>query len=372
VDKVLRVLHIVANGKLSGAEKVVLDICTNLDREKFCPVAVCGEGELPGQYSRNGVETYVVDVSNLKFSEIRKLHSLIGEKNIDIVHGHDVKASIAGYLASRKFGKPVISHIHASYPWICNLGPLKIIDSIFRNRYSFTVACSKMAMEYYLQNNRKVDKSKVTYLNNCFNFNEFEKLETRNKDSLKREMGIKEGTFIYGFLGRLLEGKGADLMIESFNEIQKGKPEVLLLIVGDGPERGRLEEQVKKYEIGDKVIFAGFQRRPYDYMNLFDCFILPSVSEGLPIAVLEAMAMKKTVISTPVAGLKDLMKDGYNGIVLNKRTKAELMEAMDRIYGDKAYGEKLAVNAYNYLLQNYNINDYMKSLEKLYLDIIGE
>lgn len=363
-------MHIVATGRLSGAEKVVSDICTNLNRDDFATVAVCAGDELKKYYEKKGIKAYIIDVNHLAPSQIKGLKEIIRKEKIDIVHGHDVKASIAGYLAASKENVPAVSHIHASYPWLDSFGILKIIDGYFRKKYNLTIACSNMAREYYLQYNKSVNKDKVVALNNSFNFNEFQDIKIMDKHELRRKLNIGDNAYIYGFLGRLLEGKGADLMIDSFNEIQKHRDDVTLLIVGDGPERDKLENKVANYGISDKVKFAGFQKNPYDYMNLFDCFILPSVSEGLPIAVLESMAMKKAVISTPVAGLKDLLKDNYNGIVLKERSKEALVEAMTRLYSNPALAAELSANAYDYLKKNYDINTYIQRLKKIYMDII--
>jgi glycosyltransferase involved in cell wall biosynthesis len=367
MDKKIRVLHIVANGTLSGAEKVVSDICTNLHKERFAPFAVCSGEDLKNYYSQRGIETSIIDVNSLRPDKINVLRNLIKKNNIDLVHGHDVKSSIAGHLAAASLKIPVISHIHASYPWLQKTGTLKIIDGFFRNKYSLSIACSQMAMDYYLQHNKKVKANNIVYLNNSFNFNEFESVNIKEGGALKKELGISDDTFIYGFLGRLLEGKGADLLIESFYELQKKREKIFLLIVGDGPERLKLNAMINNYNLSSKVKFMGFQKNPYDFLNIFHCFILPSVTEGLPIAVLEAMAMKKTVISTPVAGLKNLMKNGYNGLVLENRSKEELIAAMDKLYCDKNFNIRLAENAYSYIYENYHINNYIKKLEEYYL-----
>lgn len=367
MDKKIRVLHIVANGTLSGAEKVVSDICTNLHKERFTPYAVCAGEDLKNYYTHREIETSIIDVNSLMPDKINTLRAVIKNNNIDLVHGHDVKSSIAGHLAAASLKVPVISHIHASYPWLQKTGPLKIIDGFFRNKYSLSIACSQMALDYYQQYNRKAKSNNMVYLNNSFNFNEFEAVQIKEGRALKAELGIKDELFIYGFLGRLLQGKGADHLIESFYELQKKRKDTLLLIVGDGPERHKLNVMVNNYNLNEKVKFMGFQKNPYDFLNIFHCFILPSVTEGLPIAVLEAMAMKKTVISTPVAGLRSLMKNGYNGLVLEKRSKEALIEAMDKLYCDMNFNIRLAENAYNHLYENYHINNYIKKLEEYYL-----
>lgn len=365
-----KVLHIVATGRLSGAEKVVSDICTNLSGE-FRPLVVCAGEELSDYYRDKGIQSEIIDISKLNILEINKLKKLIKKENIDLIHAHDVKASIAAYLAGNSLKIPVISHIHVTYLWMKNLSPLKFIDRYFRNKYSVSLACSEMVRDFYLENNNKVQQSKILFLDNAFNFNEFSKISPRDTKEFKKELNFDEDIFIYGFLGRLLEVKGADLMIDSFYEIQKKLDNVILLIVGDGPERDKLQSQVNEYGITDKVVFTGYKKNVYDYMNIFDCFILPSIREGLPIAVLEAMAMRKPVITTPVAGLKKLIKNGFNGIMLEQRTKEKLCEAMISINKNGELSDKISEDAYNYLYENYHIDLYVKKIEDLYKRVMS-
>lgn len=363
--KVKKVLHILATGKLSGAEKVVSDICTNLD-ERYEPIIVCSGDPLKQYYEEKGIKTYEADISKLNPKQIKRIKEIVESEQIDIIHGHDIKASIAGYLASGKSKIPTISHMHVTYLWMKKFGPFKVMDAWFRNKYSLSIACSEAVKDYYLQYNSKADKDKVIFMDNCFNFNEFNKVVLEDRNEFKAKIGIKNDQYVFGYLGRLLKVKGAELMIEAFKSKMDLMDKAILLIVGDGEEKDNLEDLVKQYGIEERVIFAGYQKKSYDYMNTFDSFILPSVREGLPIAVLEAMAMKKPVISTPVAGLSKLMKSGFNGIVLEERTKEALANAMESLYNDNELSQKIADNAYKHLYENCNINNYVDRLQDIY------
>lgn len=368
--KSYKVLHVVATNTLSGAEKVVSDICTNLDK-RYIPIIICAGDPLKSYFEERGLKVYVADLSKLNPLEIMKVRNVIDKEEIDIVHGHDVKPTIGGYLASRKRKIPVISHIHVTYLWMQKDGFLKKIDEYFRKKYSLSIACSEIVRDYYLEYNKSVDPNKVIYMDNSFNFIEFDKVKITDKDEFKKKLGIDNKTYIYGYLGRLIKIKGADLMIESFNKIKDNVKDSVLLIVGDGDEKENFEKLAKDLGIEDRVIFAGFQKDVYNYMNVFDSFILPSVREGLPIAVLEAMAMKKPVISTPVAGLKKLIKNDYNGIILNERTSEQLSESMIKVYNDKEFSRQLGENEYNFIYENYNIEKYVRKIEDIYGKIIG-
>ncbi len=366
----IKVLHIVATGRLSGAEKVVSDICTNLNKN-FSPMVVCAGEELQQYYLKKGIPSKIIDVNGLRSSSIKALKELMEKEGINIVHGHDVKASIAGYRAAKKLNIPVISHIHVTYLWLQKFGPLPIIDKYYRRKYNLSIACSSMVHDYYLEHNSSVKPDKIVALENAFNFKEFKNTAITESEEFKKSIGIANKGLIYGYLGRLLAVKGADLMIRAFKEVCNSYEDVFLLIVGDGEEREALEKLAAELKINDKIMFVGYQNRVYDYMNCFDCFILPSIREGLPIAVLEAMAMKKPVISTPVAGLKNLMKNEFNGLVLGERSEKELVAAMKKLYNDKKLAHDIGENAYKYLYENYNLEEYIKKLQLLYYDVLS-
>lgn len=359
------VLHIVSTGKLSGAEKVVSDICTNLS-EDFKPIIVCAGEELKRYYEEKGIETFIIDVSSLKIKEIKKLRKLIADKQIDIVHGHDVKPSIAAYLGAKKLKVPVISHLHGTYPWLKKFGVLKFIDKYFRKKYNFNIACSNMVKEYYLTYNKSLGEDKVGILSNAFNFNELRNIEIIDRNEFRRQYEIKEEDFVFGYIGRLIELKGLDLLIRSFNEISKTYENVKLVIVGDGEESDNLKNQVKEYGLENKVIFAGYRKDIYNFMNIMDCFVLSSIREGLPMVILEAIAMNKVVISTPVAGVKEIISNDEYGIVLEERNATNMIEAMERIYKNPDKADAMAEKALYKLEKEYGIDSYMNKLQYIY------
>ncbi|QAA35033.1 glycosyltransferase family 4 protein [Clostridium manihotivorum] len=360
-----RILHVVATDRLSGAEKVVSDICTNLSN-KFSAIVVCSGGELKQYYEERGLKVYLADVNRISPMEIIKIKNILKEENINLVHAHDVKASIASQIACGSLNIPVISHIHVNYTWMKDNKLMSAIDKHFRRKYSLSIACSELVKKYYLDNNDTVNKEKITYLDNAFNFNEFNKINLGDTNKLRDVLKISEKDFVFGYLGRLIEIKGVDLLIESFSNIAREHSNVKLLIVGDGTERVKLEKLVKNLNVEESVIFTGYQKNTYDYMELFDCFILPSIREGLPIAMLEAMAMRKAVISTAVAGVVKLIDSGYNGLILKNRNEKELIEAMISLLNDNEKKKQLAENAYNCLKDNYDINNYVEKLEVIY------
>jgi len=119
----------------------------------------------------------------------------------------------------------------------------------------------------------------------------------------------------------------------------------------------------------DKVFFMGYRLDVYDFMNIFDSFIVASEIEGLPMVILEAMAMKKLIISTPVGGIPEVIKDRETGILIKERNEDSLFESMEYAYKNIDISNKIGNQAREFLDNNRNIENYVKQLEHIYKNI---
>ena len=365
-----KVLHLLSTNTLNGAEKVALDICTNLKKETFNTLVVCAGDKLRCYFEEEGIESFKINISKLNIREILKLRKLIKNKNIDLIHAHDVRASIAAKLASFNLNIIIISHIHGEYDWLKSKSILKIIDGLFRDKYDLSLACSKNVREFYCMYNNKCNKDKVISLPNSFNLSEINKTNIISKKTFKFTNNIPNDKYIFGFVGRLINLKGVDMLIESFNLFCKKHNNSILIIVGEGEQKEKLKNLAIKYNLFTKIYFVGYRRDVYNWINIFDCFILPSKREGIPLIILEVMAMKKIVISTYVGGIPELIVNNYNGILLEERTPQLLLHSMEYVYENKNEVNKIIENAYRNLTRNYSIKDYINNLQIIYKGLL--
>lgn len=366
---VYKVLHLLSTKTLNGAEKVALDICTNLDKEFFQTIVVCAGDELKGYFQKESIKSFKINISKLNIIEILKLRKLIKNENIGLIHAHDVRASIAAKLASFNLNVTLISHIHGQYDWLKSKSILKVIDKLFRDKYDLSLACSKNVKEFYCKYNSKSNKDKVIVLPNSFNLNEINKTNIISKEEFKSINNIPNDKYIFGYIGRLIDLKGIDLIIESFNLFQKKHPNSILIIVGAGVEKEKLVNLTIKYNLSTKIYFIGYKRDVYNWLNIFDSFILSSKREGLPLTILEAMAMKKIVISTNVGGIPELIVNNYNGILIEEREPLLLLKSMEYVYVNKNEVSKIVENAYKHLTLNYSIKDYINKIQRVYKNL---
>lgn len=176
--------------------------------------------------------------------------------------------------------------------------------------------------------------------------------------------------FIFGYIGRLIETKGIDILIESFNLLKEKYSDLALIIIGDGEEKEKLINLIKKYNLSGEVYFIGYKKDIFNWLNIYDCLILPSKREGLPMVILEAMAMKKIVIAAATGGIPELIKNNYNGLLVEESNAQLLMKAMEYVHKNRKEVSEIEENAYVYLRQNYSIKEYINRLQAIYIKLL--
>jgi glycosyltransferase involved in cell wall biosynthesis len=126
-----------------------------------------------------------------------------------------------------------------------------------------------------------------------------------------------------------------------------------LIIIGEGDERSFLEQLIEKFNLKDRVMLPGYQSRAYNYLTHLDVFVLSSLTEGLPITLLEAMQAKVPIVATRVGGVPEVLENGKNGLLVKPRYPEKLADAISRIYHDSELRDKLMSCAYKKVITDY-------------------
>lgn len=360
-----RCLHVIPMNKLSGAEKMALLICKNL--KEYTPVVICGGDNLKSIFEAEGIKTYAINFEgNSILRNAKEISDIVDSEGIDIIHAHDNTASILSYISKIRYrlNCKLISHIHSCYPWLCSKGVNKIIDSIMRKKYDCNIMCGKFVDDYYKNNANYIRKSNVEVLTNSVDMKDIEKYNSIDSE-LYNKFGIPKDKIILGYVGRLIKSKGLSQFINAFKEEVENFNDCIILIIGSGKEEENLKNMVKKYKLEDKFIFIGYQEDVYKFYPLIDIMFLPSMYEGLPMVVLEAMVFKSAVISTDVGGIKEIINKN-TGVLVQSNNYNEFIEKLINLKNQKHVIRNLSENAFNLINENYNIDKYVNNLEKVY------
>jgi glycosyltransferase involved in cell wall biosynthesis len=190
-----------------------------------------------------------------------------------------------------------------------------------------------------------------------------------NKCELQKKYGISDDTLVLGTISRLDPIKNHRMMLKAFSEIHQQYPHVKLLIVGDGELREILEDLCDKLAIREQVIFTGFIIEPQKYLNIMDVFLLPSLSEGTSMTLLEAMSFTKPCVVTNVGGNPEIVSHSKTGLVVPNDDCSALVNACVSLIKEPDKRQQLAIEGRQRYEKLFTVHTMMAQFESLYLSL---
>jgi glycosyltransferase involved in cell wall biosynthesis len=190
--------------------------------------------------------------------------------------------------------------------------------------------------------------------------------------ALRQRLGIGDSERVVLSVGRLSREKAHLDLIEACQRLRKTNPAVAfkLIIVGDGPERSRLEAAVESKECRATVIFTGQVSDTHPFYAIADVFVLPSHSEGSPNVLLEAMAANLPIVATEVGGVPEMVADNKSALLVPPNDPSSLADAIERLLADKVLAQRLATNAGTLVQTRFDPENYARALLKIYREVI--
>ncbi|HDQ00218.1 MAG TPA: glycosyltransferase [bacterium] len=368
----INVLQLVEGFGLGGAEKKLKELVEKMDCTKFHTV-VCSLGlgdKIKEEFEKlrdKGVEVIEMPRERkIDFGLIFKIAKLINEKNIDIVMTTLFYADVIGPLAG-KLGKAkaVFSWETISAPWW--LYKRRLWAYRFSLRYCKKVVSVSEATAKWLVEKRGVPEKKVMVIPYGV---DIEKYSTGSGLEKRKTMGWSADDKVVGMVGRLVEQKGHIYLIDAAREVVKKYPQVKFVLVGDGYLRSELEAKVRAHKLNSNFIFLGFRDDVHELLTTFDIFVLPSLYEGLPNVVLEAMASGLPVVATPVDGTKEAVVDGETGILIPERDGDRLAIELLRLLDNHCLAKKFGKKGRKRVEDVFSVEKQVKRFEALYASYV--
>jgi colanic acid/amylovoran biosynthesis glycosyltransferase len=175
-------------------------------------------------------------------------------------------------------------------------------------------------------------------------------------------------------IGRLAPAKGQGVLLKAVADLVSKSRDVRLRLVGDGPDRAVLERKVREYGLEEIVVFEGWrnQNEVLDLYRRADCFLLASFAEGVPVVLMEAMAMQVPCIATRITGIPELIRDGVDGLLVTPGNSVQLAEAIEKIMDDPGLRERLARAGRIKVVQEYTLDSNVRRLAEIFWQRFGE
>lgn len=358
---------------LLGGENVILSICKYLDVNRYFPIIVSIEDlrarntlPLVDEARKENIRTEILKLKNaFDFGGIFKLVKLMHIYEAQILHCHEYKSNLIGFL-STIFNRNVtlVTTVHGWTGGNTRLKIYEFLDKFIVKYFKKVVAVSDYQKSLLIKNGIK--PSKITVIENSIDFGKFEK--SFNAIELKKKLGLPHDSLIIGTVGRLSPEKGQKYLIDAFSRLEKIHSNIYLLIIGNGPSTPILKGQVKDLGLNNKIIFAGFRKDIPELTNMMDIFVLPSLTEGLPIAVLEAMASAKPIVASSVGGIPSLIKHGETGLLANPKDVDSLCSEVEKFIIDENLRKNIGRKSLESIRNRYSAQKMVKLYEQIYED----
>ena len=320
--------------KYSNTVTSLNDLVLGLDKEHYKVIFIylSDYGVEKNLIEKAGYEVFYLSnlelINAFRLSILFKLIKILKEHQIDILHCHRHKPSFYGALAGI-FGKTpvVLSHVHG-------LSRTRNIGRRFLNYFLFKqfdkiIGCANSVRDDVLKNNPSVDHKKVVALENSVDFERLADVTITKIEAKSKVANVPVDAFVYGTVARFGLYKGHNYLIKAFETVKKQIPSAYLILVGDGPLRDEIQQQVKNSNLDDSVCFLGRRDDVPKLLRAMDAFVLPSVgSEGMPLVILEAMAAGAPCIASSLSGIPEVINRSDVGFLVPPRDEKALAEAM--------------------------------------------
>jgi glycosyltransferase involved in cell wall biosynthesis len=379
-----KVLQIITRLSVGGSSNHSILLAAHLDKKDFDVMLIKGkeaaeEGNLEDSLNQKRIIPVLVPELKREVSfrndlvAFLKLYRLMSREKPDIVHTHSAKAGTLGRLAAKLAGVPIIIHTFHGHLFRGYFSSSKSKLIVFIERLLSLISTKIIAVtesqKEELWRYKIAPKQKIVSIPLGLELDAFMDVDGR-KSKFKSELGLEPSDLLIGSIARLVPVKGHSYLFQAAKIVISELPNARFLIVGDGMLRKRLEGLAESLGIQDNVIFCGFQKDlPKIYADL-DILVLTSLNEGLPVAVIEAMAAQTAVVAYDVGGVKDLVEPGVNGISLPFGEIDGLGESIIYLLKNARERERLGQNGRRKVYPYLHYKRMIRDVENLYTELL--
>jgi glycosyltransferase involved in cell wall biosynthesis len=368
----VRVVYLTHTLGVGGAEELILNMVTRLPRDRYEPIVCCFEnppGPIGPEIAGHGIRVIPLGVvpgwrrPRAWWSIVRQLRQLRPQ----IVHTFMLPASLYGRSAAVAAGVPIIIGTEV------NIYERKqrhhiLIERLLTARSACVVASAESVKSAYVRQ-LGIDADAVRVVYNAVNW---ERLDaTKSPGAVREELGIPSDRLVVGVVATLQDKKGHRVLLDAVARTP-GLDAIWLMLVGDGPMRSSLEQYAATLEIADRVTFCGTRRDLGNVLPAMDVFALPSLWEGLPLALILAMGASRPVVATRLAGIPEVVTDDDTGLLVEPGDAAALGAALARVCNDGALRIRMGARARAAVRDRFGADAYSAAVIEIYEEFLAK
>lgn len=367
--KKINILHIIKSLGRGGAEMLLPETLKLHDQHRFefrYIYFLPWKNQLVEALEQAGGKVVCMQASNnlQMLAQISRIIRYCREHNIRLIHCHLPWAGIIGRLLHKRTGLPVIYTEHNKQERYHMA--TRLINKLTFNWQTMAVSVSGDAAESIQKHIRP--RIKVKEIPNGVNTSFFQRDEPAGQ-LLRRQLGIPDDAVVVGTVAVFRFQKRLKEWLEVFCEASRANDKLAGIIVGDGPLKAELEAHVIRLGLNQLVIMPGIQTEVRPWYSAMDIFMMTSVFEGLPVALLEAMSMQCAVVTTDAGGIKEVIRDGMDGIVVPADRWEDLPDKVTQLVRSKKDRAELGKSARKRVEDKFSLSRMVVELENLYIEL---
>ena len=369
MKKKVKILHLRSSGALLGAENVILEIAKGSPRFGFCSIiGALNNVQDPKPDFINAAAGYGLQTilfQHFRFIDLncaRAIRMYVKNNNIKILHLHGYKEDFFGILS--RCNVPIISTNHLWKKTTPKLKVYRLLDILLLHFINQIVGVSDELVH-------EMQRLGIKNVQKIPNGIDIERFSVQHKSlHLIESLNISSDTIVLGMVSSLTPEKNHQMVIHCLEKLRN--PNLKLLIVGDGPQKTALQKIVQEKGLRESVIFMGMQKNIPEILSVIDIYLLPSLTEGLPMSLLEAMASGKAVIASRVGEIPNVVIHGQNGLLFDPKNFHEFLECINFYLQKKHLIYSFSIMAQKTITERFSSNIMVSNYSKLYSKMLLE
>ncbi len=354
----LKVMEIIRSAS-GGMKEHYITLVKGLKEKGFNVVALCNfEGLVMEELQDAGIEVYRFSLPGevqplLDTMRVWKIVRIAHKHDVDVVHCHGFKAGVLGRMGALLINRPKVYTMHN---FILPMGtPIKkwTVQKLEQNlsRRTEEIIAVSHALKQDIIKNCQLPPNRIKVIHNGISFpSHFSGPEVR------RHLSLDKDVILVGTVARLIPSKGVDIFLEAIPMVVNVLKNIRFVVIGSGPYEEVLKKKAEALQLKNRVTFLGYVEPIWDYLDALDIFVLPTLSEGLGLSILEAMAVGKPVIATRVGGIPEIISHGDNGDLVSPGSAKELADAILYLAATPRIRTDYGQRGYRHVRQHFTVH----------------
>lgn len=357
-----------------GPDKTVLLVAEKANPEKFNVIIMYMRGVHDSEFQiarwarDKGLTVHeVLEHGKFDFDNLRQINRIIRDNKIDIYHARDYKTCFFGFLVG--LVNPRMKLVFTAHGWIIDNAKQKLytwLNLFSLKRYDRIIAVSKATKQIMVDSG--IDEKRIDLVYNAIDVDLWQRDTVES--TFRSELQVPDSGKLVGVVGRLSKEKGIDTTLAVAQQVIAARPDTYFVLVGDGPNRQEVENNLLELGLSKNVFLVGFRK---DALNIYaglDLFLSTSLTEGTPNTVLEALAMEVPVVHTAVGGVPEIVEDGVDGILCKVGDVAGISHIVLSVLNDEDKARQLRERGRHSVCSKFSFTARMQAIESLYEQVM--